>query len=252
MTTINYAIPYVTNYLANCNSGSVEYGVVGTVADELTTINIVDPDLSVKAAMQQVLGNASTEYEYTNRATGTKCIWAYLQGVEVVDEDNSWISQQPIPSLEFSRSYDKGLVATTVEGLVDVINGLEDFSKWAAVVYGFAYGRNSDAYNSYATAKGIDLGGRVVKIDPDVISLLDIEGTGNYNANVTKDTNSAYGIQANAEADLKKLTGFNPRSFRLTCIYLLRKSGLDWKAIEEQLDKKVSDNARTEVDNLLN
>jgi hypothetical protein len=252
MTTINYAIPYVTNYLASLTSGSADYGVVGTVADELTTINIGTPDLSVKAAVQQVLGNASTEYEYTNRATGAKSIWSYLHTVEVVDEDNRWINQQPVPSLEFSRSYDKGLVATTVDGLVDVINGLEDFSKWAAVVYGFAYGRNSDAYNSYATANGIDLGGRVVKVDPDVISLLDIEGAGNYNANVTKDTNSAYGIQASAEADLKKLTGFNPRSFRLTCLYLLRKAELDWKVIEEQLDKKIGIEARLEVDSLLN
>jgi hypothetical protein len=252
MITIDYAIPYIVNFLGSCTAGTEEFGAIGTVKDELTAISVGSPDLSIKSAMQQVLGNASTVAEYTNRKAGTKAIWAYLHSVEVVDEDNSWISQQPIPSLEVSRTYAKGLVADTVEGLIDVINGLKDFSKWAAFVYGFGYGQNSDAYNSYATAKGIDLGGRVVIVDPDVISLLDLEGAGNYSAPVTKDTNSRCGIKARNEAKLKKLTGFGPRSYQLTCIYLLRKSGLSWEEIAKRLDKKVSPSRQEWVNNLLN
>jgi hypothetical protein len=251
MTTIDYAMPYIVNYRASLTSGTNDYGHAGTVADELSVISLATPDLDLKEAVRQVLGNSNTECEYSNRVAGSKCIWSYLHSVKVVDEDNSWISKEPIPSLEPSQTYDKGLVATTVQGLIDVINGLEDFSKWAAIVYGFGYGQNSEAYNSYATAKGIDLGGRVVKVDPEVIRLLEAEGTGNYHQLVTKDINSRCGIRARDQAKLKKLTGFGPCSFRLTCLYLLRKSGLEWNEINEQLNKEISSGAQQEVNDLL-
>lgn len=250
--TISSVMPELVNYQEQHNLSSKLYGVTGTVVDSLVIIQNSNPDCPVQRAFQEVLDEAVTQTEYKNRQSGAATLWAHLESVGLVDKSNLWILTQE-KELPSGNRYFKQVFAESYKEAFSLINEQEDLTtRWAAVVYLLANGRNSDLYDSFPTPAGIVLRDRVVKVSSHLLSQInDLDLMGNITSEYKADVNSSLGIQAHKDSNLDKALGTNPRSLRLTGLYLLRKEPLSWEEIKENLDKKINERATEEVDALL-